>query len=121
MRKLVLTAALLILIAAPAWAQDKTPPGSAERGSQAFMKYQCYTCHGTVGQGADRGTGPKVAPNPLPWGAFEMQVRRPRQDMPAYRKEFVSDQELADIYAYLLSVKPSPAANDIELLNFSQP
>ena len=117
MRKLFFSA-LLVLVVSTALAQEKTPTGSPERGYQAYMRYQCYTCHGTIGQGADRGAGPKIAPNPFPWVAFETQVRRPRQDMPAYRKEFVSDQELADIYAYLLSVKPSPAAKDIPLLNF---
>ncbi len=82
------------------------------------MKYQCYTCHGTVGQGADRGTGPRLAPNPVSYATFMSQVRTPRQDMPAYRQAFVSDQEIADIYAYLVSIKPSPAAKDIPLLSF---
>src|SRR6185436_18024323 len=90
---------LFIFAVATAFAQEKIS-GSPERGYQSYMKYQCYTCHGTVGQGADRGTGPKLAPYPLPWPAFEQQVRRPRQDMPPYRKEFVSDQELTDMYAY---------------------
>jgi hypothetical protein len=38
--------------------------------------------------------------------------------MPAYRKQFLSDQELTDIYAYIVSIKPSPEAKDIPLLNF---
>jgi mono/diheme cytochrome c family protein len=109
--------ALLIASAAPTAAQD-APAGSAERGGATFKKYMCYTCHGTLGQGADRGTGPRLAPNPLPYPAFALQVRTPRLDMPAYRKEFVSDQELADIYAYLLTTKPSAAAKDIPLLKF---
>ena len=109
--------ALLIASAAPTAAQD-APSGSAERGGATFKKYMCYTCHGTLGQGADRGTGPRLAPNPLPYPAFALQVRTPRLDMPAYRKEFVSDQELADIYAYLLTTKPSAAAKDIPLLKF---
>ncbi len=111
-------AALLIFVASVLFAQDKPPAGSAERGYQAYMKYQCYTCHGTVGQGADRGTGPRLAPKPLSYERFAAQTRSPRRDMPAYRKEFLSDQELADIYAYILSIKPSPAAKDIPLLNF---
>lgn len=115
--KSLLFALTMIIAVSSARAQDK-PAGSAERGFEAVMKYQCYTCHGTVGQGADRGTGPKLAPNPLPYLAFELQVRQPRQDMPPYRKQFVSDQELADIYAYLLTIKPSPPAKDIPLLNF---
>jgi mono/diheme cytochrome c family protein len=109
---------VIILSSTGALAQQQAPAGSAERGHQAYMKYLCYTCHGTIGQGADRGTGPRIAPNPLLYAAFALQVRAPRLDMPAYRKEFVSDQELADIYAYLQSVKPSPAAKDIPLLNF---
>ena len=103
----------------PVFAQEQ-PAGNAERGYQAFMKYQCYTCHGTVGQGADRGTGPKLAPKPLAYRAFVLQVRTPRQDMPAYRKPFVSDEEVADIYAYLVSIKPSPEVKDIPLLNLSE-
>ena len=106
------------LIASVAFAQDAPPAGSAERGAATFNKYMCYTCHGTLGQGADRGTGPKLTSPPPPYPAFALQVRTPRLDMPAYRKEFVSDQELADIYAYLSSVKPSPAAKDIPLLKF---
>jgi len=108
---------ILILAVGAAFAQEK-PSGSTQRGYQSYMKYQCYTCHGTVGQGADRGTGPKLEPYPLPWPAFEQQVRRPRQDMPPYRKEFVSDQELTDMYAYVSSLKPGPEAKDIPLLNF---
>ena len=112
-----LFAAWLIFSVATFSAQDKAP-GSAETGYQAYMKYQCYTCHGTVGQGADRGTGPRLAPNPVSYATFMSQVRTPRQDMPAYRQAFVSDQEMADIYAYLVSIKPSPAAKDIPLLSF---
>lgn len=111
-------AAIFTVLATGAFAQDKAPDGSAERGYQAFMKYQCYTCHGTIGHGADRGTGPKLAPGPLPYAAFAAQVRAPRLDMPPYRKQFVTDQELADIYAYLATMKPSPASKDLPLPTF---
>jgi mono/diheme cytochrome c family protein len=82
------------------------------------MKYMCYTCHGTLGQGADRGTGPKLAPGMLPYAAFALQVRTPRLDMPPYRQKFLSDQELSDIYSYLALTKPSPAAKEIPLVDF---
>ena len=108
----------LIFAASALFAQEKAPAGSAEHGYQAYMKYQCYTCHGTIGQGADRGTGPRLAPQPMSWLSFAAQVRSPVRDMPAYRKPFVSDQEVADMYAYLLTIKPSPAVKDIPLLNF---
>jgi len=109
---------MLLFAASAVFAQERPPAGSAERGYQAYMKYQCYTCHGTVGQGADRGTGPRLAPGVMPYPAFALQTRAPRLDMPPYRQKFLTDQELADIYAYLLTVKSSPPAKDIPLLNF---
>ena len=45
-------------------------------------------------------------------------MRTPRQDMPAYRKAHLSDQELADMYAYLRSIKPSRDAKSLPLPNF---
>jgi len=115
-----LVAALLVFGASTVFAQEKAPAGSAEQGYQSYMKYQCYTCHGTVGQGADRGTGPKLAPNPVSYSTFVGQLRTPRQDMPAYRKAFVTDQEVADMYSYLVSIKPSPAVKEIPLLEFAE-
>jgi mono/diheme cytochrome c family protein len=92
------------------------PAGDVGRGHAAFMKNMCYTCHGTAGQGGDRGSGPKLAPGLFPWEGFEMQVRHPRAVMPRYSQQFVSDQELADIYAYLASMKAGKTARDIPLL-----
>jgi ubiquinol-cytochrome c reductase cytochrome c subunit len=119
MRTEIVLALLMVFIRAVAAAQDagETPAGSAERGYQAYMKYQCYTCHGTVGQGGG-AAGPRIAPNPFPWPAFELQIRKPRLDMPAYREAFVSNQDLADIYSYLRSIKPSPTPKEIPLLSF---
>jgi len=88
--------------------------GDAARGKALFMKNMCYTCHGTEGQGTRYGL--KLAPNPLPWAAFAQQVRHPRSAMPRYPAEFVSDAELADIAAYLATMKPGPKADDIPLL-----
>jgi mono/diheme cytochrome c family protein len=92
------------------------PPGDPKHGERVFMEQLCYTCHGTVGQGGERGSGPKLYPNPFPYQAFVAQVRRPRQAMPPYTDKHVSDQDLADIYSYLLSVRRAPAAKDIPLL-----
>ena len=110
--------AVAIALFAPVAVSQEGPAGSAERGYKAYMELQCYTCHGTVGQGGERGAGPRLLPNLFPWPVFEFQTRTPRQDMPAYRKPHLSDQALADIYAYLRSVKPSPPAKSIPLLNF---
>jgi ubiquinol-cytochrome c reductase cytochrome c subunit len=92
------------------------PAGSVEKGKALYMKNMCYTCHGTVGQGGERGAGPKLAPDPFPFVAFEMQLRTPRSVMPRFTKEFVSDQELADIYQYVASIKGGPKAAQIPVL-----
>ena len=92
------------------------PAGNVERGKKLYLEQLCYTCHGTAGQGGDRGSGPRIYPNPYPFQAFVMQVRKPRQGMPPYNEKHVSDQDLADMYHYLFSTKPSPAAKDIPLL-----
>jgi mono/diheme cytochrome c family protein len=97
-------------------ASAEAPQGDAARGKALFMKDMCYTCHGTAGQGGDRGSGPRLTPGLFPWEGFQVQVRHPRSVMPRYAREFVSDQDLADIYAYLASMKPGPSAKDIPLL-----
>jgi mono/diheme cytochrome c family protein len=66
--------------------------------------------------GGERGSGPRVAPDVWTWEAFERQTRRPRADMPRYSSKFVSDQELADIHAWLSTIRPGPRAADIPLL-----
>ena len=109
-------AAIALAIAGSAIAQDGPPAGNAERGREIYHKLTCYSCHGTLGQGGERGAGPKLVPNPFPYAGFIRQLRNPRQDMPRYGDKWVSDQAVADIYAYLLSIKPAPEAKDIPLL-----
>ncbi len=90
--------------------------GSPERGYKLYMHKMCYTCHGTVGQGGERGTGPRIAPSDWPFDAFAQYVRQPARDMPRYSARFTSDDELRDIHAYLASIKPGRPARDIDLL-----
>jgi mono/diheme cytochrome c family protein len=105
----VLTMASTIAIA-------DAPRGDAARGQKIFMKNMCYTCHGTAGQGGDRGSGPRIAYEVWPWEGFVQQVRHPRESMPRYAPQFLPDQELADIYAYVSSMKPGRKAGEIPLL-----
>ena len=84
-------------------AHAQTPAGDAARGKALFMQDMCYTCHGTAGQGGDRGSGPRIAPSPFPWEGFVKQVRHPREQMPRYSEKFLDERDLADIYAYLAS------------------
>jgi mono/diheme cytochrome c family protein len=97
-------------------ASAQSPAGDAVKGKALFTKNMCWTCHGSAGQGGDRGSGPRIAYDVWPWEGFAQQVRRPRDAMPRYDREHVSDQELADIYAYVVSIKPGAKAKDIPLL-----
>ncbi len=122
---LLLGATVLIAAAALAGvtvAQSDTPPGNAQRGKRLYLAVGCYECHGTTGTGAI--TGPKIAPNPVPFPAFIYQLRHPLGSppygnikMPAYGDTVLSDAQAADIYAYLASIGPSPSASKIPLLN----
>lgn len=106
---------LMLLWANVALAQD-APAGDATRGYKAFMHHLCYTCHGTVGQGGERGAGPPLAPKLWPYAAFAQQTRKPRGVMIPYSEKTLAEQDLADLYAYLRTIKTSPAAKDVPLL-----
>ena len=113
MKRLAIAAAAL-LCAGAVLAQD-APKGSAERGKKLFVDLNCYSCHGTQGQGGGRNSEPPI-PLGYPFAGFVNQMRKPRLDMPAYEEKLVSTQEIADLYAYFSSIKAAPAAKDIPLL-----
>jgi mono/diheme cytochrome c family protein len=108
--------AIVVALALVTPAQAATPAGDAARGKGLFMKNMCYTCHGTAGQGGDRGSGPRIAYDVWPFEGFVQQVRHPREQMPRYDAKYLSDAELADIYAYVSSMKRGARASDIPLL-----
>ncbi|HYS75681.1 MAG TPA: cytochrome c [Burkholderiales bacterium] len=89
--------------------------GSAEKGKLAYVKHGCWQCHGFTGQGGV--TGPKLAPNPIPPEALSAFVRNSAGAMPPYQKAILSDEDLADIHAYLQSLPKPPDYKSIPLLN----
>ena len=99
--------------AKPAPSVQTAPKGDGENGKKIYSSYGCYQCHGFVAQG---GPGGRLAPRPIGFAAFERYVRRPTGQMPPYTAKVVSDQELADIYAFLLTIPAPPAANTIPIL-----
>jgi mono/diheme cytochrome c family protein len=116
MRKSIASLVLLIGCCGSVSAQSPAPPGDAANGYKLYMADGCYQCHGTVGQGS-RGTGPRLAPNPMPYENFTAQLRKPANTMPPYTVLVLSDAQLADIYAYVSSL-PGPAkAEDVKILH----
>lgn len=116
MKNRIALLSLMFVLGQAGMAHAADPAGIPENGKKLYMQNNCYTCHGTVGQGGERGAGPKLAPNPFPFVAFEMQLRQPRGVMPRYPEKFVSNQDLADIYSYVASIPSGPRAADIALL-----
>jgi mono/diheme cytochrome c family protein len=94
--------------AAQAPKSGDTPAGNVEAGKRVFNKYGCYQCHSREGQGSTV-TGPRIGPNPIPFEIFASYLRKPLGEMPPYTAKVVTDQELADIYAFLQS-RPQPPA-----------
>jgi len=99
--------------AAPA-GQPVAPAGNAENGKKIFSSYGCYQCHNYAANGG--GAGPRLAPKPIAFQALTRYVRKPTGEMRPYTAKVVSDKELADIYAYLLTIPEPPAAGSIPIL-----
>ena len=104
-------------LALPVAAQD-APKGDAANGKQVYLADGCFMCHGRVGQGgAYNGPAPVLAKTEMPFEGFKGQLRQPVQDMPAYSEAVMSDQQIADIYAFVQSLPGRTDPKSIPLLN----
>lgn len=110
--------AALILSATPVKAQTSAPKpakaGNAENGKRLYTKYGCFECHGRAGQGSTT-SGPRLGPDPIPLSSFVWYVRNPTGQMPPYTEKVASDQDLADIHAFLESLPHPPDAKTVPL------
>ncbi len=111
-RSLSLAAIAVCALGASAFAQD-TPRGNVANGKKLFDTIGCFECHGWVGQGG--GAGPKLI-DPPAYAAYIVQLRTPRQVMPPFTTKVLSDQQAADIYAYVQTFPKPPDPNSIPLL-----
>ena len=101
-----LLAAAILMGSASAHAQAAQPPkGDAAKGKARFAAVGCYQCHSFVGQG---GAGARLAPNPIPYPVFLKYIREPKGQMPPYTNKYLTDQDVADIYAYMQSIPTPP-------------
>lgn len=113
--------AALVLMTAAQGLQAQTDSAATtaeERGKQHMVTYFCASCHGFTGQGGQTDIAPRIRVDALSAAAVIAYVRNPAGNMPPFRTEQqIPDAALRDIYAYLKSLPPSPAAKDIPLLN----
>ncbi len=75
-----------------------TSPGTMPVGQVLFVEQGCAGCHGEDGRGISGGAPPVVGESPE---EIVAQVRNPRDRMPAYPPERLSDADLAEIVAYI--------------------
>lgn len=109
-------AVALALSASALFGQSKELSGDVEKGRAIFVKNGCYQCHGYLGQGTIAGA--RLMQTKLSQAGFIGFVRNPPpSSMPQFRAKVMSDQELADVYAYIKSIPPPKAAKDIPLLS----
>jgi ubiquinol-cytochrome c reductase cytochrome c subunit len=87
----------------------------AANGKAGYVKHGCWQCHGFVGQGGI--AGPKLAPEPMPLAAMNVFLRNTKGAMPPYMEAVLSNDDLADIHAYLLSIPKAADYKSIPLLN----
>lgn len=83
-------------------------------GYREYVEMGCWQCHGFQGQG---GPSPKLVGPLMPYDGFANQVRLPRNVMPAYSPNILSDETLRQIYSYLQNVPESPDPSEIPLLS----
>lgn len=102
----------------PQQAAPAAPPANVENGKKIYTTYGCYECHGYEAQG---GSGPKLGPEAIAFEAFVRVVRQPPNQMPPYTAKVVTDQEMADIYAFVKSVPQPPKVETIPLLKTIDP
>jgi mono/diheme cytochrome c family protein len=78
--------------------------GDAQAGKARWENLddtRCGHCHGMKGEGA---FGPDLAGRQLSFDQFKQAVRKPWGIMPTYPESQISDQVLANFYAYLSSL-----------------
>jgi ubiquinol-cytochrome c reductase cytochrome c subunit len=116
--KSILAVAVTLGLAAQAIAQNAPADrstGNADNGKKLYTTYYCYACHGTEGQGGRDGA--RIAPNPPSLATVRSYVRKPSGNMPPYSTRVVTDEELADIWAFLKTIPAPPPVRNIPLLN----
>jgi ubiquinol-cytochrome c reductase cytochrome c subunit len=108
----------LAAFAASVLAAGEAHAADAAKGKAAFMKFGCWQCHGTEGQGsAITSQGKVLAPDPAPLETFVAFVRSTNRAMPPYSEKVLSKEDLANMHAYLSSIPKEKDYKSIPLLN----
>ena len=96
------------------WAQSPNAANAAN-GKRLFEVKACYECHGWSGQGGLAGA--RLAQTKLNLAGFRNILRNPPpSNMPPFRAAVLTDQEVADLFAYIQSFPAPQPVDKIPLL-----
>lgn len=108
------TEILIALALAACGAEQRIEPGTPEvipatrdetHGKHLFLKF-CYQCH----PGGSQGLGPALNDKPLAEAAIRTQIRAGVGAMPSFGKDWLSDDQVAEIAEYVTTLqKTTPA------------
>ena len=90
--------------------QEEGAVGNPVNGQNLFFSLGCNVCHGDQGEGL---VGPTIAMTIVPLERVVQQYREPLEAMNEFPPDQVSDEEIADIYAWLQTVPRPPEADVI--------
>ena len=98
--------------------------GNALAGQAIFYDHACYSCHGHTGEtGARVLVGSGFLLSEVVFRTYlrlraEQNPILPSTQMPNYAEESLSDEQVADLYAYIQTLEgDTPALEDIPALN----
>ena len=92
-------AIFLLTIATCFFSACSTPPGNPQDGKRWFSMHNCFACHGPNG---NDGKAPDIRNQQMSYFRFKMKVRNAGSPiMPKFPESKISDQDVADIYAFL--------------------
>lgn len=99
-------------------ADDEVKTGDPVNGKRIYLAVGCFQCHGRAGQGGRFNyPTPALAQIELPVESFIAFLRAAPNDMLAFSADVLSDQDAADIHAYLRSLPGRKPVKDFPLLN----
>ena len=102
--------------------QPDASAADAANGRRAYLAAGCHACHGSAGQGgAYNYAVPALAHTALTQERFEAIVRTGPNEMPAFVESVLSDNDLADIYAFVRALPGPRPLKDVPLLDAAAP
>ena len=104
---------LILGLVLPVHAQDVS--GDSQQGAELYYDFACYSCHGynatmrvpLVGDASGIMSSEAIFLNYLRLRA-EQNPTNPKNSMPNYSADTLSDEQARDIYAYIVSLVDDP-------------